>query len=79
MYHGPTSFMPFDHDPYADARQLGIFKEIGQHEFADVNAGKIVERILMSKQLYEARQLAKGEKATLEENARVVEEAQNIH
>lgn len=67
--------MPSDHDPYADARRLGIYNEIGRHDFQDVNAGKIMERILLSKQLYEARQQAKGEKATVEEKARALEEA----
>ncbi|KAI4212499.1 MAG: hypothetical protein LQ351_004751 [Letrouitia transgressa] len=62
IYHGPTSFMPLTYDPYAAARDLGIYHEIGNHEFQDVNAGEIVQRILKSRETYEARQRAKGQK-----------------
>ena len=66
VYHGPTSFIPLDYDPYVDARKLGVYQQIGSHDFQTVNAGEIVQRILRSRQLYEARQLAKGEKSTVE-------------
>jgi ethanolamine-phosphate cytidylyltransferase len=67
VYHGPTSFMPStDDDVYADPKEMGIYREIGHHEFEDVNAGTIVQRILKSRDLYEARQRAKGMKADLE-------------
>ncbi|KAL2157702.1 hypothetical protein VTH06DRAFT_5185 [Thermothelomyces fergusii] len=66
VYHGPTSFMPFTDDVYTDPKEMGIYREIGHHEFADVNAGTIVQRILKSRDLYEARQRAKGIKADLE-------------
>ncbi len=52
---------------------------IGQHEFQDVNAGEIVQRILRSRDLYEARQRAKGAKAEVEHSARqreILEEEQ---
>lgn len=67
VYHGPTSFMPLTYDPYAAARELGIFGEIPTHDYAHVNAGEIVERILKSRTLYEARQKMKGVKSGVEE------------
>ncbi|KAL9611620.1 MAG: hypothetical protein Q9167_003735 [Letrouitia subvulpina] len=70
VYHGPTSFMPLTYDPYVAARELGIYHEIGNHEFQDVNAGEIVQRILKSRETYEARQRAKGQKFQGEEAIR---------
>ncbi|KAK4104585.1 Nucleotidylyl transferase [Parathielavia hyrcaniae] len=70
VYHGPTSFMPSTNDVYAEPKEMGIYREIGRHEFEDVNAGTIVQRILKSRDLYEARQKAKGMKANLEEAQR---------
>ncbi|KAL2041053.1 hypothetical protein N7G274_005997 [Stereocaulon virgatum] len=67
VYHGPTSFMPLTYDPYIGAKQLGIYQEVGNHDFQNVNAGEIVQRILKSREMYEARQRAKGEKASTEE------------
>ena len=85
VYHGPTAFMPLTYDPYAPAKKMGIFREVTEHSFAHVNAGEIVQRIMKSRDLYEARQRAKGEKATgeqahrererLEEEQRLKEEA----
>lgn len=66
VYHGPTSFIPLDYDPYKDAKELGIYQEIGPHTFDEVNAGEIVQRILKSRKKYEERQRAKGEKAATE-------------
>ena len=59
--------MPLTYDPYIAAKKLSIYKEIGNHEFQNVNAGDIVQRILKSREMYEARQRAKGEKAAAEE------------
>jgi ethanolamine-phosphate cytidylyltransferase len=70
VYHGPTSFMPLTYDPYADARELGIFKEVGEHSFSNVNAAEIVQRIMKSRAMYEERQRKKGEKAVGEEATR---------
>jgi len=67
VYHGPTSFMPLTYDPYADAKSLAIYQEIGSHDFQDVNAEEIVQRIMKSREMYERRQRAKGEKAVTEE------------
>lgn len=66
VYHGPTRFMPLTYDPYIGAKALGIYYEIGNHEFQSVNAGEIVQRILKSREMYEDRQRAKGEKAATE-------------
>lgn len=73
MYHGPTAFMPLTYDPYTGAKDLGIYKEIGQHTFLDVNAGTIVKRILKSRELYEERQRKKGQKADVEAAAKLRE------
>jgi len=67
VYHGITSFMPLSYDPYAAAKQLGIYREIENHNFQNVNAGEIVARIMKSRAAYEERQRAKGEKGATEE------------
>lgn len=67
VYHGPTTFMPLTYDPYIAPKDLGIYQEIGNHKFQDVNAGEIVQRILRSRQMYEERQKKKGAKAAGEE------------
>ncbi|GAB1315107.1 choline phosphate cytidylyltransferase [Madurella fahalii] len=80
VYHGPTSFMPFTDDVYTAPKEMGIYREVGHHEFEDVNAGTIVQRIMKSRDLYEARQRAKGMKADIEaahkERERLEEEQQ---
>lgn len=55
--------MPLSYDPYTAPKELGIFQEIPSHEFQDVNAGTIVQRIMKSRDLYEERQRKKGMKA----------------
>lgn len=70
LYHGPTSYTPLPYDPYADARRLGIFEEIPRHDFQEVNAGEIVERITRSRARFEERQRAKGVKSVGEEEVR---------
>lgn len=59
--------MPLTYDPYIAAKELGIYQEIGSHDFQNVNAGEIVERILRSREMYEERQRAKGQKSAGEE------------
>ncbi|KAB5554610.1 hypothetical protein GE09DRAFT_1173599 [Coniochaeta sp. 2T2.1] len=66
VYHGPTSFMPLTYDPYTAPKEMGLYREIGVHRFKDVNAGTIVQRIMKSRDMYEARQRAKGMKADVE-------------
>lgn len=73
VYHGPTSFMPLTYDPYTAPKELGIYREIGQHAFQDVNAGTIVQRILKSREMYEERQRKKGQKADVEAAAKLRE------
>jgi ethanolamine-phosphate cytidylyltransferase len=70
VYHGPTAFMPLEFDPYTDAKEMGIFKEVGDHAFSHVNAGEIVMRIMKGRQAFEERQKRKGQKAVGEEAAR---------
>ena len=62
--------MPFMQDPYAGAKTLGIFQEVPSHDFAHVNAGEIVQRILESRAMYEERQRVKGVKGIGEAAAR---------
>ncbi|KUI74255.1 Ethanolamine-phosphate cytidylyltransferase [Cytospora mali] len=74
VYHGPTSFMPLTYDPYTAPKELGIYQEIGEHAFQNVNAGNIVDRIMSSRKQYEERQRRKGEKADVEAAARLREQ-----
>ncbi len=82
VYHGPTSFMPLTYDPYTAPKDMGIYQEIGKHDFHDVNAGEIVQRIMRSREMYEERQRVKGEKGIGEEAARrrekMEQEARNV-
>jgi ethanolamine-phosphate cytidylyltransferase len=70
VYHGPTTFMPLTYDPYAAAKEMGIFRQIGEHVFSNVNAGEIVTRILKGREAFEERQRKKGEKSVGEEAVR---------
>jgi len=70
VYHGPTSFMPLTYDPYTAPKEMGIYREIGEHDFSSVNAGQIVQRILKSRDMYEERQRVKGVKGIGEEATR---------
>lgn len=53
---------------------MGIYQQISDHDFQHVNAGEIVQRILKSRELYEARQQMKGVKAVVEEAVQKREE-----
>jgi ethanolamine-phosphate cytidylyltransferase len=70
VYHGPTSFMPLTYDPYTDAKAMGLYREVGSHDFANVNAGEIVLRIMKGREAFEERQRRKGQKAVVENEAR---------
>lgn len=68
VYHGPTAFMPtVPLDNYADAKAMGIFVEVPEHDFQEVNAAQIVQRILDRREEYEERQRKKGVKKVGEE------------
>ncbi|KAJ5134067.1 hypothetical protein N7526_005432 [Penicillium atrosanguineum] len=67
VYHGPTTFIPLTYDPYTAPKKMGIFHEVEKHAFQHVNAGEIVDRILKSREAYEARQRAKLQKGVAEE------------
>ena len=58
--------MPLTYDPYTAPKEMGIFQEIGDHDFMAVNAGEIVQRIMSSRAMYEERQRIKGVKGTNE-------------
>lgn len=71
--------MPLTYDPYTAPKAMGIYHQMGEHAFSDVNAGQIVQRIMRSRDLYEERQRKKGVKAGIEAAARhreVLEEEQ---
>lgn len=72
VYHGPT---PVEGSPYAEVQRTGLFKDIGPHEFSNVNTELIVHRVLSNKDAYEARQRAKGWKASHEANLKLQEES----
>ncbi|SPN97707.1 related to phosphoethanolamine cytidylyltransferase [Cephalotrichum gorgonifer] len=79
VYHGPTSLMALPSDPYTAPKEMGIYREVAPHEYQDVNAKTIVQRIMKSRDLYEARQRAKGMKAEVESAQRereILEEEQ---
>lgn len=65
--------MPLTYDPYTAPKEMGIYREIGKHTFAAVNAGQIVERILKSRAMYEERQRVKGVKGIGEEATKIRE------
>ena len=54
---------------------MGIFREVEEHAFQHVNAGEIVNRILKSREAYEARQRAKLQKAVAEDLVKLQEQA----
>ena len=58
------------HDPYVDAKALGLYKEIPDHPYSHINADQIVDRILKSRAMFEERQRVKGVKAIGEEGVR---------
>jgi ethanolamine-phosphate cytidylyltransferase len=62
--------MPLTYDPYSAPKAMGIYREIGSHDFAGVNAGQIVQRIMKSRDMYEERQRVKGVKGIGEEAQR---------
>lgn len=71
--------MPLTYDPYTAPKEMGIYRQIGAHAFSEVNAGEIVQRIMKSRDMYEARQRAKGVKSGIEAAARqreILEEEQ---
>lgn len=73
--------MPLTYDPYSAPREMGIYKEIGQHEFENINAGTIVQRIMKGREMYEERQRVKGVKGIGEEAQRrreMMEEEQRL-
>ncbi|RMZ66260.1 ethanolamine-phosphate cytidylyltransferase [Pyrenophora seminiperda CCB06] len=76
VYHGKTTFMPLAFDPYAAPKALGLYREIANHEFQNVNAEEIVARIMRGRALYEERQRKKGEKGVGEVAERERQEAE---
>lgn len=65
--------MPHEYDPYVDAKQLGIFEQVPEHDFQHVNAAQIVQRIMAKREEYIERQRRKGEKGIVEAAVRRLE------
>jgi ethanolamine-phosphate cytidylyltransferase len=59
--------MPLTYDPYACAKTLKIYRNVENHNWQNVNAGEIVNRIMKGREAYEERQRMKGEKGVTEE------------
>lgn len=78
VYHGPTTFIPLTFDPYEEPRKLGIFKEIGNHQFQNVNAGEIVQRIMTARAAFEERQRIKMLKSINEAEVKKQEEVAKL-
>lgn len=55
---------------------MGIFRQIESHDFQDVNAGQIVQRILKSREAFEERQRVKLQKSIVEDSVKQREAAQ---
>lgn len=73
--------MPLTYDPYTAPKAMGLYKQIGKHNFSDINAGSIVQRIMKSRDMYEERQRVKGVKGIGEEAQRrreALEEEQRL-
>ena len=66
--------MPLNYDPYTAPKAMGIFREVGEHDYQSVNAGTIVQRIMRSRDMYEERQRVKGVKGIGEEAVKRREE-----
>lgn len=69
--------MPSTFDPYEAAKKMGNFQQIGRHDFQNLNAGEIVQRIMRSRDSYEERQRAKIQKAVSEEAVKRMETERN--
>jgi ethanolamine-phosphate cytidylyltransferase len=68
VWHGPRKVIetPEGGDPYRDAKEMGMLRTIEKHEWDDISARKIVERILNRRMEFEERQRKKGVKTDLE-------------
>ena len=73
VWHGPTKVIEVEGegDPYADAREMGILREIESHQWDDMSARKIVDRILDRRLDFEERQRKKGVKSDLEKEMKI--------
>lgn len=74
VYHGPTSEQSMINDRYAAVREMGIYKQLGKHDFSSVTASQIVDRIMKSRSMYEERQRKKGAKVVGEEAQKLREQ-----
>ena len=78
VYHGATSFMPSEQDPYIDAKKMGIFKKTAPHGAEDMTAELIMSRIIGQRDTFEARQRQKAKKAEMEQIERHRQAEQDV-
>jgi ethanolamine-phosphate cytidylyltransferase len=78
VIHGKTETLPDvdGQDPYALPKKLGLYFEI-ETAYSELTTNMIIERILRNRQVYEARNRRKAEKAALEEKLLIEERAKN--
>ncbi|KAK7207811.1 hypothetical protein BZA70DRAFT_235047 [Myxozyma melibiosi] len=67
VMHGPTDFTASAMtDPYSEAKALGLYLEIANHQYSSISTETIVERVTRNRGVYEERQRRKGWKAEVE-------------
>jgi ethanolamine-phosphate cytidylyltransferase len=71
MYQGPS---PRQSDRFTAVKEMGIYKQLGEHAFSGVTASQIVDRIMKSRSTYEERQRKKGAKVAGEEAQKLREQ-----
>ncbi|KAG7774891.1 hypothetical protein KL930_003931 [Ogataea haglerorum] len=60
VFHGPTFE---DEDPYTEMRELGLYENLGSHEYDNISTEDIASRVLKNRAAYEERQRRKGWKS----------------
>ena len=80
VVHGKTDVLPDldNQDPYALPKQMGIYSEV-ETPYSDISTDTIIERIVLNRKLYEARNRRKQEKAAIEEKLLLEERQKKGH
>ncbi|KAF5092697.1 hypothetical protein D0Z03_002739 [Geotrichum reessii] len=81
ILHGPTSIEAEGkvelQNPYEEAKQLGLYEEIGAHPYDHIQSEALVDRVLNHREAYEERQRKKGWKSENEKTLEALERARN--
>lgn len=67
VYHGATTFMPSEQDPYVHVKEMGIYQQTEAHGLENLNAELIMSRISNQRELFVARQEEKARKGEVEQ------------